>query len=855
MKKQLGLFLTGILLVLAVFVCLLPFDAQAHTSNYTINCIHLEVETPVAGYTPLFRATITEENATYYINTLTSGDYINGVRWYDVTAGVYLKENTTFTKGHNYRVEVLCYAKSSYAFNVAVHPSSATTFTKSYINGLEGGMNPSGLISDAGTKQLASYTFTNCPEAPAAITAVAVSGIQTPHHLSIPDREAYAVSSNVRVVTDYDTCSQMQGYRIYNGVGWQQILGNGYSYRLNTDDTFAGGELYRVVVLVEAVHPYRFKVNAAGIPQVSATLKGCQATVQDVGNYLDPTRYCLVVYEFPATSLNNYCLLNNIPITQLDVPRPGGQPDYTATLISGAHLREDNTTYVKNGIAWYDETTRVYLKPTDTFTQGHRYTVIVTMYAGENYLFQDDEDGNWLTTVTVNGQSAKAVNEHLGPDKIRADYTFPTCQNIPITEVNITILPPAPGVKAHYTAIMNGEGYQLKSRNDHYYKNGMAWWDTDTNTYLIPGEYFIPGHRYEAELYLVPALGYEFDRPSVTVNYDAYSPAMNSMEMFISFGFSRLHQIQGWHQADGKWMYWNADGSFKIGWYQEGNNKYYFTEDGIMKTGWLKLDNKEYYFNASGAMVTGWRKEAGVWYYLKPETGEVAVGWLTIDGKTYYFKSNGRMVTGSVEIDGKRYEFDASGALIDSSKKGWVSEGSKWYYYENGGKVSGWKQIAGVWYYFDAAGVMKTGWQKIGNVWYFFKSSGAMATGWLQQGTVWYYLKADGAMATGTVTIGGVKHRFNASGVWQGEVQNAKSGWVQENGLWYYYQNGAKKTGWLQVGSTWYYLKADGAMATGWLLQGGVWYYLDASGAMVTGSRTIGGKTYNFSSSGACLNP
>ena len=334
--------------------------------------------------------------------------------------------------------------------------------------------------------------------------------------------------------------------------------------------------------------------------------------------------------------------------------------------------------------------------------------------------------------------------------------------------------------------------------------------------------------------------GFKYEKDNLILDLDSglWFNA-NQVKVRISVPYEKTSVPKGWVHTDSAW---------------------YFFVDGVPYTGWLFYGGYWYYMEEDGIMHVGWYYENGNWYYLDPN-GRMVTGWTTINGDRYYFKSGGAMVWNcDYTIDGKRYRFDYDGVCrgeITAKRNGWVQEGSLWYYYQNDAMAIGWKQISGTWYFFDHyGGYMCTGWLYTGGHWYYFKSSGAMATGWLQLGDAWYYLSPSGAMVTGEYTIGSKVHKFNASGVWQGEVQNQKNGWVQENGgKWYYYQNGVKKTGWLQLGSTWYYMNADGAMVTGWLKLGSTWYYFQSSGAMVTGSLKIGTKTYKFASSDACLNP
>ncbi len=99
-----------------------------------------------------------------------------------------------------------------------------------------------------------------------------------------------------------------------------------------------------------------------------------------------------------------------------------------------------------------------------------------------------------------------------------------------------------------------------------------------------------------------------------------------------------LELTAGWKKTDGKW--------------------YFFDQDGTPKTGWLLDNGSWYYLDGSGVMLTGWQLIDGDWYYFRPG-GAMAVGWVEWKGNWYYLYSSGVMAA-STTIDG--YTVDANGA-------------------------------------------------------------------------------------------------------------------------------------------------------------------------------------------------
>ena len=194
----------------------------------------------------------------------------------------------------------------------------------------------------------------------------------------------------------------------------------------------------------------------------------------------------------------------------------------------------------------------------------------------------------------------------------------------------------------------------------------------------------------------------------------------------------------GWQFKDGRWYYYNPDGSRHTGWLYDHGTWYYLDGSGVMQTGWLYDRGTWYYLERSGAMKTGWLYDGGAWYYLTG-SGAMKTGWLYDGGAWYYLTGSGAMKTGWL-YDGAWYYLTSSGAM----KTGWLYDGA--------------------WYYLTGSGAMKTGWQYVGGKWYFLDGSGAMKTGWLYDQSKWYYLRSDGAMLTGWQQIGGQRYYLNPSG-------------------------------------------------------------------------------------------
>ncbi|MBQ4562755.1 MAG: hypothetical protein IJA55_10555 [Clostridia bacterium] len=96
----------------------------------------------------------------------------------------------------------------------------------------------------------------------------------------------------------------------------------------------------------------------------------------------------MLVGILPITSSAAYAL-DYVKIDGLNVPVEGAAPDYTVAYDNTVTLSagNNNPSYYKNGICWYDMTTASTIRTTAKFVAGHQYKAVLYVEAINNYAF------------------------------------------------------------------------------------------------------------------------------------------------------------------------------------------------------------------------------------------------------------------------------------------------------------------------------------------------------------------------------------------------------------------------------------------------------------------------------------
>ena len=411
-----------------------------------------------------------------------------------------------------------------------------------------------------------------------------------------------------------------------------------------------------------------------------------------------------------------------------------------------------------------------------------------------------------------------------------------------------------------------------------------------------------------------------------------YYNAQGQMQYGLQTINSKIYYFNTWSgeryanreaQINGKWYNFTNDGSASTGFTRLANGKtVYYNAQGQMQYGLQTINGKVYYFNTwSGERYAN--REArinGKWYNFTND-GSASTGFTKLSsGKTVYYNAQGQMQYGLHTINSKIYYFNTWSGERYANREAQIN--GKWYNFTNDGSAStGFTKLAsGKLVYYNAQGQMQYGEQKINNNWYYFNTwSGEVARGWytLPDGRVVYYMLNENGQGQGMLhgqqEINGLTYYLNVlSGAKEtGVVYNAntkllqcyggkngslvksttlkldgntisvdnsgnialKDGENEINGQWYYYDSKTKtvKTGWYKLSNNReiYYDLTTAQMVHGEKQIDGYWYYFNVlngaefvsqfaslsnnriayyndQGHMVYGEQKINGSWYYF---------
>ncbi len=242
-------------------------------------------------------------------------------------------------------------------------------------------------------------------------------------------------------------------------------------------------------------------------------------------------------------------------------PVEGMNPVYTVTCGSTAYRVDGEQN---NGIYWYESETGgtdpaewSLIDNTHPFEGGKYYRFEVELAAKDGFVFDKHSDPktgvdyNSKVVASINGGrtvTAKKTYDKNLSNYITVDYNFGICNDSVIEKIAVEgITTPVAGGAPVYTASVSGSGYYVDTSRSAYdehwqtgrklyrIKNGVGWYDVTGGgyEYVYETDSFIPGHTYQAEIYLKTEEGYGFERdrdnfPTVTATVNGDPAEINT---------------------------------------------------------------------------------------------------------------------------------------------------------------------------------------------------------------------------------------------------------------------------------------------------------------------------------------
>lgn len=204
-------------------------------------------------------------------------------------------------------------------------------------------------------------------------------GILHPSHMETPDTLLQIYGSTCQIDTSVNT----DGYK--NGIRWKN---NNSGRFMTAGETFIGGFSYELSVCLAAKTGYVF---AASHTTATVNMDPAALTVQD-----------LTHARASITMEASYLFINYVTVEDLNTPKEGELPDYTASVAENTcRIMDDSSTYgYINGISWLDTANQSVKHPSGTaFEAGHTYQVDFFIEAFPGYEFPQN------VQVTVSGKS------------------------------------------------------------------------------------------------------------------------------------------------------------------------------------------------------------------------------------------------------------------------------------------------------------------------------------------------------------------------------------------------------------------------------------------------------------------
>ncbi len=377
--------------------------------NYEISKIEVNVEEPEAGVYPKFDAEILTPGVSK--DEPESPYYIESVAWYDCVNQTFLDPSHTFKEDGIYEVNIMLTTIGDYYFSTEDDKTDVNVL----INGKEGAAGTGGK-NDKYHIRVSRIVYGDVRE---EVSYVEVTGVTSPSVGSYPDFDVTPANDKFYI----------------NGVYWTDITDK---TSMKETDKFKIGHEYELQVWIRANEEYRFSLDKDGYIDIAALVGGLQADVLLPGSEISAE---LSVIYTPSTEN----VISFVNVTEVDVPIAGEKPDYDAFCTTeGSNISK---------VEWYDVTDEksVIMTENDTFKEGRKYKVIVSVNTEGNHTYELDDIGANIAEGNINGQKATAYSSYddslleLGLEfsvcAEKPDTTNPTAPSVPSTndEPNSTV--------------------------------------------------------------------------------------------------------------------------------------------------------------------------------------------------------------------------------------------------------------------------------------------------------------------------------------------------------------------------------------------------------------------------------
>ncbi|MBR4184826.1 MAG: dockerin type I repeat-containing protein, partial [Clostridia bacterium] len=420
-----------------------------------------------------------------FIGLATSGCEIslNYPQWYK--NGEYVTDGS-FEAGASYRMVIRLQTKRAYSAEFA-SGVTAVVNGKSVTASAPQGMSAKEFLE-------ISCDFGACP---ATVGQIEMNVTAPKENAAI----SYSVTESDPAFSVMGSASKPAGYR-----AWLESTDGANFTEMTAGQKFVAGRYYKFTCWVKTAGGYSFPVYDDGssiVPDVTALVNGMFANERKAYDQ-DPDEVIEVEMNFGMLSES---LIKRIDVINITPPAPGEHPHYVATSLgTGYRLNEDvkrdyttDAIYRQNGVIWYDEDWNIVLE-TDTFTAGRNYWVVLVLDVTdtEQYQFWRDNDGNALSTGTVNGNEATVIAETSnGMWHHRMQYLFPY-QPVTVSEIAIGLDAPVAGRTPDLTMTLGETLYQPKE-NWGLDGSGIEWYRSD-GTEMTADETFLEGEVYRVRI-------------------------------------------------------------------------------------------------------------------------------------------------------------------------------------------------------------------------------------------------------------------------------------------------------------------------------------------------------------------